>query len=403
MRKYCGLGKKAAVFILSLTMVAAPVEYVGAAQELPAVSTTAEEEAFASVSTANVDKSLLAALDKVIRQQKITSSTSKFTALKKLFAYCSGKSFDYARAYGFKGEKGWEYKYAKEMLSKKKGSCYHFSAAFALLAKRATGLPVRICWGTSNAFNKFRWQPHAWVEIKIGSTWYTYDPNAQRFSSLRKGKWYQQKHSSMAGKVYKVKKYVNIAEMPKTSSSNTTAVKSGLKKEKGKYYYYYKGKKLVNKWKTVTITVNDKKYSYQYYFGSDGAAYAGTVKDGMKFYAVKKIKNYYYGFDEKGHMLKGLQYINGKNYTGKFYMFNSKTGVYDRKVSLQVNKAAGYKKPASTLQKLLNKYAGKPKKTEKNTSCYGDGWDISCYYNNFIVGYYRSAEGKEIVMGIASV
>lgn len=160
--------------------------------------------------TKTMDKTLLASMDKAIKAQKIIDATAKKTALKKLFTYCSGNDFGYARVIGFNGAKGWEYSYAKKMLSEKKGSCYHFAAAYAFLAKRATGYPVRICWGTSNAFNTSRWQNHAWVEIKVGSTWYTYDPNAAKFSSLRKGKWYQQKRTAMEGKVYKTQKYVNV-------------------------------------------------------------------------------------------------------------------------------------------------------------------------------------------------
>lgn len=85
-------------------------------------------------------------------------------------------------------------------------------AAFAFLARRATGLPVRICVGTGKVFNSSVWQNHGWVEIKISGKWYTFDTNANRFSSLRKGKWFMQKRTSMEGKVYKTQKtyYVNF-------------------------------------------------------------------------------------------------------------------------------------------------------------------------------------------------
>jgi transglutaminase-like putative cysteine protease len=64
--------------------------------------------------------------------------------------------------------------------------------------------------GTSNAFNKTRWQNHGWVEIKVGNKWYTFDTNANRFSSLRKGKWFMQKRNAMKGKVYKTQKTYNV-------------------------------------------------------------------------------------------------------------------------------------------------------------------------------------------------
>jgi hypothetical protein len=164
------------------------------------------------VKSKSIDQKLVTAMDSFLKKQKITDNTSATTALKKIFTALQNTSnYGYARApLGFNTPSGWEYDFAKEMLTSKKGSCYHYAAAFAFLAKRATGYPVRICWGTSNAFNASKWQNHAWVEIKIGSTWYTYDANAAAYSTLRSGKWYQQKRSSMEGKVYKTVKTVNV-------------------------------------------------------------------------------------------------------------------------------------------------------------------------------------------------
>lgn len=159
-----------------------------------------------------IDAKLLSAMDKVIKAQKITDSTDDKTALKKLALYAQ-KTYKYKRVMGFHpstAKKGWEDKFAKEMIIGKKGSCFHDAAAYAFFAKRATGLPVRICLGTSNAFNAKKWQEHGWVEIKIGKTWYTYDTNAARNSKLRKGKWLYQKRSAMEGKIYKTQKTFNV-------------------------------------------------------------------------------------------------------------------------------------------------------------------------------------------------
>lgn len=82
-------------------------------------------------------------------------------------------------------------------------------------------------------------------------------------------------------------------------------VKKGLKKEGTKYYYYVNNKKVTNTWKSVTKTVNGKKTTYRYYFGKDGAAYAG--KKGAP--ALKKISGAYYAFDSTGKMLKGKTYL----------------------------------------------------------------------------------------------
>lgn len=157
------------------------------------------------------DKALKKAVTKVIKNRKIKSSTPKSKALKKVYSYV--KKCKYERApLGFKPDtqKNWEKNFAKYLLKSKKGSCYHYASAFAFLAKKATGYPVRIAYGQGKTFSS-KWQPHAWVEIKIGKTWYTYDPNADQFSSLRKGKWYQQKRTSMK-KIYDFKnvKYINV-------------------------------------------------------------------------------------------------------------------------------------------------------------------------------------------------
>ena len=94
-------------------------------------------------------------------------------------------------------------------------------------------------------------------------------------------------------------------------------VKKGLKKENGKYYYYVNNKKVKNVWKNVTQKVNGKKVTYRYYFGSNGAAYAGKKNAP----AVKKISGAYYAFDVNGRMLKGTKLISGVYRT-----FSSSTG-----------------------------------------------------------------------------
>lgn len=170
------------------------------------------------------------------------------------------------------------------------------------------------------------------------------------------------------------------------------AAKSGLVKENGKYYYYAKGKILKNTWKTVAITSNGKKTNYRYYFGKDGAAYAGKKIYGINTPSVKKIDGKYYGFGVSGRMLKGTYVVSEK-----FYVFDSKTGIYDSVKSSRLRKASVYEKDAKDLKKLL----GKPKKTDVYQSCYGDGKDSVCYYSNFIVSYFRDKKGKEIVLGIS--
>ncbi len=162
-----------------------------------------------SKKTKSINANLLKKMDSAIKKAGVKTGTSKKNALKLLFNYVSNKSkFGYLRAErGFDCPKGWEYTYAKQMLTNKKGSCYHYAATFAFLAKRATGYPVRICWGQSNAFNKNTWQNHAWVEVKISGKWYTFDTNAACYSTRKvngkKINWYMQK-SGTAKKYFKL-------------------------------------------------------------------------------------------------------------------------------------------------------------------------------------------------------
>ena len=53
---------------------------------------------------------------------------------------------------GFDGKplqftKGKSQMFAYLTMGMEKGNCYGVASAFAVQAKRATGLPVRVCWG----------------------------------------------------------------------------------------------------------------------------------------------------------------------------------------------------------------------------------------------------------------
>lgn len=130
--------------------------------------------------------------------------------LKKLFAYVE-KNYEYGRAMGFKTYKGWEKDFALEMFKEKKGSCYHYAAAYAFLAKKATGYQVRIGVGKTNGFNG-KLQDHAWTEVKIASTWYICDTNMDKYAAKSSGKYYLKKRNGLK-KVYnnyKNTKYFNV-------------------------------------------------------------------------------------------------------------------------------------------------------------------------------------------------
>lgn len=134
-----------------------------------------------------------------IVEKKTKSSDSKKKKLKKLFKYAE-KTYDYKRVTGFEAYSGWEKDYALQMYKEKKGSCYHFAAAYAFLAKQATGYEVRIGIGKTNGFSG-KLQNHAWTEIKIGSKWYICDTNLDKFAADSSLKYFLKKRGKLK-KVY---------------------------------------------------------------------------------------------------------------------------------------------------------------------------------------------------------
>lgn len=153
------------------------------------------------------DAFLAKSVEKIVKKQtkKVKKENAK---LKKLFQY-EVKNYNYQRVIGFQPVKGWEKKYAKEMIAAKKGSCYHYAALYAFLAKKSCKYPVRIVIGTTNGFRKTVWQPHAWCEVKIKGVWYVCDPNLDKYAAGGKGKYFMKKASKLKS-VYKKSKYVNV-------------------------------------------------------------------------------------------------------------------------------------------------------------------------------------------------
>ena len=170
--------------------------------------------------------------------------------------------------------------------------------------------------------------------------------------------------------------------------------KSGIQKEKGKIYFYENGQRVRNTWKNVKEVKKGKTVVSRYYFGANGAAYAGKKVFGVNVPAVKKINGKVYGFGTEGRMLKGIYVVNGK-----FFVFDSKTGVVNPTKSARLRVASAYEKDASQLRSLL----GRPKKTKVMESCYGDGDDLILNYGTFYVNVFRNRQGKEIVLGVSGI
>lgn len=171
------------------------------------------------------------------------------------------------------------------------------------------------------------------------------------------------------------------------------AQKNGLtySKTEGQYFFYEKGKKVKNDWRTTDS-------GYKYYFDKHGTAYAAENMFGTKHnIVVKKINKKYYGFDNKGRMVKGL-YVSD---AGKFYYFNTKTGVYSSATSKKYRTASGYMKNAAALRKLL----GKPVKTRTSDSCFTPngktGKDVILTYKRYTVSLFKDNKtGKEYCLSV---
>lgn len=141
---------------------------------------------------------------------------------------------------------------------------------------------------------------------------------------------------------------------------------TGLKKIKDDdtfdLYYIENGKAVINTWETV----KEKSGSFKYYFGKNGKAYKAGSIAGMRTTKVKliSVNGKKYGFDENGHMAKGLWSTNSK-----LVYFNTKTGVYDSKKSKKYQKVVKTGKKSKSMAKTIKKTFGKPKKTKSTSSC----------------------------------
>lgn len=130
-----------------------------------------------------------------IEEKQVKSKDSAKKKLKKLFTYVQ-KEYDYGRKTGFEAYDGWEKDYALEMFDEKKGSCYHYAAAYAFLAKKATGYSVRIGVGQTDGFSG-NLQKHAWAEVQIGGKWYICDPNMDKYAADCSNKYCLKKRNNL--------------------------------------------------------------------------------------------------------------------------------------------------------------------------------------------------------------
>ena len=172
--------------------------------------------------TKSADKTLITAADSLIRKLGITYKTGSNTAMLKIYNYMRNSNSCVYRREEFPtaSQKAGIFLMQGKCLrcERIKEICWkllQLCSYYAYLVKRVTGLPVRIGMGSTNVFKEKsnETQPHAWCEVQIGKTWYTFDPNLAMAAKnnpqgiknpAAKGKsFYKQKRSSMVGKLYK--------------------------------------------------------------------------------------------------------------------------------------------------------------------------------------------------------
>lgn len=157
----------------------------------------------------STDKALKKKVTAIV-EKKVKKDDKKKVKLEKLFKYVE-KNYNYGRMTKAAGYKGWEKDFALEMCKKKKGSCYHFAAAYAFLAKEATGYTVRVAIGQTNGFSG-KLQPHSWTEVKIGKKWYICDTNMDKYAEDSSGVYFLKDRTKMKKTYnnYKGTKYVTV-------------------------------------------------------------------------------------------------------------------------------------------------------------------------------------------------
>ena len=84
-------------------------------------------------------------------------------------------SYAYKKNYYKPSGKKWVNKYASNMFQTRRGRCYSFAAAFAVMAREIGYKDVKVVVGSCNGFTG-RYIPHAWVEVVIDGKRKVFDP-----------------------------------------------------------------------------------------------------------------------------------------------------------------------------------------------------------------------------------
>ncbi len=121
-------------------------------------------------------------------EEALTDGMTQPQRLRAMYDYAMD-TFSYRGAENVEtGSTGWETEIAKTMLSAKKGNCYSWAAAYTYLARKV-GYPAEAIAGESISPKGNR-SIHAWTEIVIDGTAYTFDPEIEAVYAATYGEDY---------------------------------------------------------------------------------------------------------------------------------------------------------------------------------------------------------------------
>lgn len=121
-------------------------------------------------------------------REALTDGMTQEQRLRAMYDYAM-ENFSYRGAENVEtGSTGWEARIAKTMLSGKKGNCYSWAAAYTYLARKV-GYPATAIAGESISPRGNR-SVHAWTEIVMDGTAYTFDPEIEAVYAATYGEDY---------------------------------------------------------------------------------------------------------------------------------------------------------------------------------------------------------------------
>ena len=240
---------------------------------------------------ASFDRKVAEQVNKITGKQ-IKSGDEGEERLEKLFTYME-QEYNVFEMQEFIPYEDWEKEYAVGLYTAKEGNCYHFAAAYAFLAKKATDFEVRIGLGKTNTLTEDNLQNHAWVEVKVYGQWYICDTFLDKVVGDCSGNYFLmgKEDAEAIYDGFKDVEYIKIVR------------KKQWLKEDGKRYY------LKSDWEFPTGSY--KINGVYYIFDSKG-----MLLQPKKNSLVKVGKNTYF-VNTKGKAVSGWHIIKGKLYNIK--------------------------------------------------------------------------------------